>query len=117
MGQVFVAENLTIGSRVAIKVLKPELLADASLRQRFQQEAEAIAAIDHPNVVRLLDLVVGDPTFLVMEYLLGPTLSGVLKEETRTAAVRLIADASAGGSTRPIRRASSTATSSRRTSF
>src|SRR5215475_2597519 len=71
MGQVFVAENLAIGKRVAIKVLKPELLADATFRQRFQQEAEAMAAIDHRNVARFLDLVVGNPTFLVMEYVKG----------------------------------------------
>src|SRR5215471_18865043 len=42
MGQVFVAENLAIGQRVAIKVLKAELLADPVFRQRFQHEAEAI---------------------------------------------------------------------------
>ncbi|MCU1282381.1 MAG: serine/threonine protein kinase [bacterium] len=83
MGEVFVAENLSIGKRVAIKVLKAELLADAAFRQRFQHEAEAIAAVDHPNVVRFFDLVVGDPTFLVMEHLSGPTLAAVLKEQTR----------------------------------
>ena len=71
MGQVFVAENLSIGNRVAIKVLKAEFLADAAFRQRFQHEAEAIAAVEHQNVGRLYDLVVGDPTFLVMEYLKG----------------------------------------------
>jgi serine/threonine-protein kinase len=83
MGQVFVAENLAIGRRVAVKVLKPELLADATFRQRFQQEAEAIAAIEHRNVARFLDLVVGDPTFLVMEYVRGPTLARKLREVKR----------------------------------
>src|SRR5438874_3326315 len=68
MGQVFVAENLSIGRRVAIKVLKADLLADATFRRRFQQEAEAIAAIEHKNVARFFDIVVGDPTFLVMEF-------------------------------------------------
>ena len=56
MGEVFVAENLAIGMRVAVKVLKPELLADAEFRQRFQQEAQAMAAIEHRNVARFLDL-------------------------------------------------------------
>src|SRR5205807_7097975 len=83
MGQVFVAENLAIGKRVAIKVLKPELLADATFRQRFQHEAEAMAAIDHRNVARFLDLVVGDPTFLVMEYVKGQTLSQRIKDDKR----------------------------------
>jgi tRNA A-37 threonylcarbamoyl transferase component Bud32 len=83
MGQVFVAENLAIGRRVAVKVLKTELLADPSFRQRFQHEAEAIAAIEHRNVARFLDLVVGDPTFLVMEYVRGPTLDDLLEKEKR----------------------------------
>jgi tRNA A-37 threonylcarbamoyl transferase component Bud32 len=83
MGQVFVAENLAIGKRVALKVLKPELLMDAVFRQRFQHEAEAMAAIEHRNVARFLDLVVGDPTFLVMEYVKGPTLAARIREDKR----------------------------------
>jgi predicted Ser/Thr protein kinase len=78
MGQVFIGEIQSIGRRVAIKVLKPELLLDVQFRRRFQQEAEAVAAIEHRNVARFFDLVVGDPTFLVMEYVPGPTLAAVL---------------------------------------
>lgn len=81
MGHVFVAETLAFGRRVAVKILRPELLASASFRQRFQQEAEAVAKIDHPNVARFLDLVVGNPTFLVMEYVRGPTLDELLAKE------------------------------------
>jgi tRNA A-37 threonylcarbamoyl transferase component Bud32 len=83
MGQVFIAENLAIGRRVAVKVLKPALLADLTFRQRFQHEAEAIASIEHRNVARFLDMVVGDPTFLVMEYVKGPTLAERLRDEGR----------------------------------
>jgi hypothetical protein len=75
MGKVYLAENLAIGLKVAIKLLKPELLANPDFRLRFKHEAEAVAAIQHPNVSRFLDLVVGDPTFLVMEYVPGPTLA------------------------------------------
>ena len=89
MGQVFIGEILSIGRRVAIKVLKPELLVDAQFRRRFQQEAEAVAAIEHRNVARFFDLVVGDPTFLVMEYVPGPTLAAVL-EKGRLPPVRAI---------------------------
>jgi serine/threonine protein kinase len=81
MGHVFVAENQAIGSRVAIKVLKPELLASPEFRQRFQYEAQAVGSIEHPNVARFLDVVVGDPTFLVMEYVPGETLFTVLSRE------------------------------------
>jgi serine/threonine-protein kinase len=83
MGQVFVADNLAIGRRVALKVLRSELLADAQFRKRFQKEAEAIAHIEHRNVVRFFDIIVGDPTVLVMEYVPGPTLSKVLKDSGR----------------------------------
>jgi tRNA A-37 threonylcarbamoyl transferase component Bud32 len=79
MGQVFVAENIAIGMRVAVKLLKPELLANPEFRARFQNEAQAVAAIEHPNVARFFDLVVGDPTFIVMEYVRGETLAEVIK--------------------------------------
>jgi predicted Ser/Thr protein kinase len=78
MGQVFVAENQAIGIKVAVKMLNPDLLANPEFRQRFQLEAQAVGSIEHPNVARFLDLVVGDPTFLVMEYVRGETLAKVL---------------------------------------
>jgi tRNA A-37 threonylcarbamoyl transferase component Bud32 len=81
MGKVFLAENQAIGLRVAVKLLKPELLASSDFRLRFKHEAEAVAAIQHQNVARFLDLVVGDPTFLVMEYVEGPTLQQMLTAE------------------------------------
>lgn len=90
MGQVFVAENVAIRRRVAVKVLRPDLLADADFRKRFQVEAEAIAAIEHRNVARFYDLVVGDPTFMVMEYIPGQTLSSVLKAEGKLDIARAV---------------------------
>jgi serine/threonine protein kinase len=82
MGQIFLAENVAIGLRVAVKLLKPELLANPDFRLRFKHEAEAVAAIQHPNVARFLDLVVDDPTFLVMELVEGPTLADLLSRES-----------------------------------
>ena len=81
MGKVYLAENQAIGLRVAIKLLKPELLANPDFRLRFKHEAEAVAAIQHQNVARFLDLIVGDPTFLVMEFVDGPTLHQVIHQE------------------------------------
>lgn len=80
MGEVFAAENLGIGLPVAIKVLRPELLSDDAFRARFEQEAKAIASVRHPNVVRFFDLVVGSPTFLVMERVDGGTLAALLRD-------------------------------------
>jgi hypothetical protein len=91
MGQVFVAVNRAIGMKVAVKLLKPELLANPEFRKRFQHEAGAVAAIEHPNVVRFLDLVVGDPTFLVTEYVRGQTLAVELKQQGRLPIERAVA--------------------------
>jgi serine/threonine-protein kinase len=66
---------------VAIKLIRPTLLNDPEFRQRFQREAQVIASIEHPNVARFFDLVLGDPVFLVMEYVRGPTLTEILKRE------------------------------------
>jgi serine/threonine-protein kinase len=80
MGDVYEAENVSIRLRVAIKILKPTLANDPVFRERFREEAQAIAAIEHPGVIRFLDLVVGTPTFLVMEHVRGPTLADVVRE-------------------------------------
>ena len=90
MGQVFVAENMAIGLRVAVKVLKPQLMSDPVFQTRFQREARAVAAIQHSNVVRFLDLVLGDPIFLVMELVRGKTLRDHLKRDTRLPLARAI---------------------------
>jgi tRNA A-37 threonylcarbamoyl transferase component Bud32 len=91
MGDVFVAENTAIGLKVAVKLLKPEMLANPEFRRRFQQEAMAVAAIQHPNVARFLDLVIDDPIFLVMEYVRGKTLSKLLRDEGRLPLPRAVA--------------------------
>jgi len=91
MGQVLIAENMAIGAQVAVKVLRPELLANQEFRRRFQQEAEAMASVEHPNVARFLDLVIGDPTFFVMEYVRGPTLAETLRAEKRLTRDRAVA--------------------------
>jgi serine/threonine-protein kinase len=90
MGQVFVAENVAIGMRVAVKLLKPQLLENPEFRQRFQNEAQAVAAVAHPNVAHFYDLVVGDPTFIVMEYVRGETLADVLRRDGRMPIARAV---------------------------
>src|SRR5262249_21334286 len=51
MGVVYEAEQLSLGRRVALKVLAPAAVLDARQRQRFQNEAQAAAHLHHPNVV------------------------------------------------------------------
>lgn len=80
MGAVYKAENTTIGRTVAVKVLHPHLADDGITLARFQREARVAAGVDHPHVVSVLDLGVGDDgaPFLVMEYVRGKSLAEVL---------------------------------------
>ncbi|CAN5897342.1 hypothetical protein BH11MYX2_BH11MYX2_40950 [soil metagenome] len=81
-GQVWHALRASDGMRVAIKILHLELVRSVDALTRFQRELEAIARLQHPNVVRALGngtLEDGRP-FLVLEYLEGPSLRDVLQE-------------------------------------
>ncbi len=77
MGTVFEAWDEKLDRLVAVKVVKPEHFQNATVRRRFVREANAIAAIRHPNVVDLFDSGdLGDGSmFLVMERLHGRDLS------------------------------------------
>jgi serine/threonine-protein kinase len=76
VGTVYRATDLERGSRVAVKVLRPELLASAEIRQRFEREARALIALSHSNIVTVLDSgVSGGAPYLVMDLLEGETLA------------------------------------------
>ena len=84
MGTVWRARDVRNGSEVAIKVLHQHLAADADYVRRFQREARVAASIDSPNVVKVLDSGRdGDSYFLVMEYVLGHTLSQEIQARHR----------------------------------
>jgi serine/threonine protein kinase/dipeptidyl aminopeptidase/acylaminoacyl peptidase len=75
MGEVYRAKDLRLKREVAIKVLRSHVTNDPRKRQRFEREAQAIAALSHPHICALYD--VGSDNgidFLVMEYLEGDTL-------------------------------------------
>jgi serine/threonine protein kinase len=74
MGAVFLCEHRHMRRRVAVKVLPPDP-ADPNHVQRYQREAQAVAMLDHPNIVRAFDLCREDNIhFLVMEYIDGASL-------------------------------------------
>ena len=86
MGTVFKAEHVVLGRVVAVKVMARRLVKSASHVARFQQEIQAVAAIDHPNVVRAIDAEsVDDDHFLVMEYVDGANLGSIAERRGRLA--------------------------------
>ena len=75
-GSVYAARHLRLKRDVAVKRLSPELLTDPGARERFGVEAQVLAALDHPHIVRVYDYVETDEVCaLVMERLHGGTLT------------------------------------------
>lgn len=84
MATVYLATDLRLDRRVAIKIMHGHLADDGAFTSRFVQEARSAARLAHPNVVNVFDQGQdGDATYLVMEYLPGITLRDLLKEFTR----------------------------------
>jgi hypothetical protein len=80
MGEVYRARDTRLDRTVALKVLSPALAASPELEARFEREARAIAALQHPHICVLHDLGrEGTTAYLVMEYLEGETLSARLR--------------------------------------
>ncbi|MCE9566919.1 MAG: serine/threonine protein kinase [Planctomycetes bacterium] len=76
MGQVFLAEHSHMKRLVAVKVLPPRLALDKGMIERFYREARAVAALDHPNIVRAHDVACYKGThYLVLEYIEGRSLA------------------------------------------
>ena len=118
MGEVYRAKDTRLGRDVALKVMPPEAASDSERLRRFEQEARAAAALNHPNILVLHDLGTheGAP-YIVTELLEGQTLRQRLQEGPMAPAVALdSACRSPRAWRRPTARASSTGTSSPRTS-
>src|SRR5262245_47102122 len=81
MGTVFLCEHKLMRRRVAVKVLPLPKAEDKASLDRFMREARAIAAVDHPNIVRAYDLDQDDNLhFLVMEWVDGTNLQDLVKK-------------------------------------
>jgi len=85
MGRVYAAEHVTLGKRVAIKVLREEQSREQANVERFLQEAQAASMIDHPNVVDITDFgqTPQGSVFFVMEFLEGEELAVMMHREHR----------------------------------
>jgi serine/threonine protein kinase len=75
MGEVYLAEQVSLGRRVALKVLRREVGQQPGMSERFRREARLLSSVEHPAVVRVIDFGQShDSTCLVMEFAEGETL-------------------------------------------
>jgi serine/threonine protein kinase len=80
MGKVFLCEHIMLKRLVAVKVLAAERMSDRSVVDRFYREARAVAALDHPNIVRLYDVQPDDKMpLMVIEYVDGQNLKTLVE--------------------------------------
>jgi serine/threonine protein kinase len=88
MGEVYKASDTRLHRTVAIKVLPQHVSGDADVKKRFEREAHAVAALNHPHICVLHDVGRHDPStgseqaidFMVMEYMEGETLASRLEK-------------------------------------
>ncbi|MGI8687229.1 MAG: protein kinase domain-containing protein [Thermomicrobiales bacterium] len=80
MARVYLAHDRVLNREVAVKILNPALAADPLFVERFRREAQAAAALNHPNIVTIYDTGTTDDTyFIVMEYVPGPNLKEIIR--------------------------------------
>ena len=81
MGVVYKARDLRLGRSVALKMLHPARSADPERKRRFVQEAKAVSALNHPNIVTIYDIgSEAGVDFIVMEHVVGKPLSQVIPQ-------------------------------------
>ena len=102
MGEVFLAEHLTLGHQVVIKLLHPGLTRKGNLADRMRLEAQSLARLNHPNIVRVTDFdkTANGRPYVVMEYLAGAALGDWVQERggsvTQLVAIDVMRQALAG---------------------
>jgi len=84
MGEIYKANHPTLNRMLAVKLLSPHFKDDSDFNKRFAREAKMMAQLKHPNIVNIYDYGEQDGLpFIVMDYLIGETLSQILKTRTR----------------------------------
>ena len=80
MGMVYRGEHVTLGQVVAVKSLHPSLLGNQAAKDRFVREAQALARLNHPNIIGLMNFISDDEgCFIVMEFAEGEDLERKLE--------------------------------------
>lgn len=82
MGQVYLAEQTSLKRKVAVKMLRPELSANKNSLQRFEDEAKAVAKLNHPNIVQIYTINEQDGNhYMALEYVEGRNLRDYLNRK------------------------------------
>src|SRR6266478_8600806 len=82
MGEVYLAEDTRLKRQVAVKLLPAELTANGDRLRRFEQEAQAASALNHPNIITVYDIGESEAgRFIVMELVAGRTLRAIISED------------------------------------
>jgi len=80
MADVYVGRHTTLNRPMAVKILHPHMTVNPELRRRFRDEAQAVAALRHPNIVQVIDFdVIDDRPYIVMELLEGMSFAEYLR--------------------------------------
>jgi len=81
MGQVYLAHDMTLGRKVALKLLPVDFTRDIDRVRRFQQEAKAAAALNHSHIAHIYEIGEGEGHhFITMEYVEGHSLDAMMKQ-------------------------------------
>jgi serine/threonine protein kinase len=82
MGEVYLAEDTRLHRKVALKILPAKVASNQDRMRRFNQEAQAAAALNHPNIAHIYEIGEADGThFIAMEYIEGDTLRAKIHQE------------------------------------
>ena len=92
MSDVYLAQDLRLKRRVALKLLAPDLAKDERFRERFLRESELAASLDHANVIPVFEAgEVDGVLYIAMRYVEGSDLKSVLAAEGRLEPARALA--------------------------
>jgi serine/threonine protein kinase len=82
MGEVYRASDTKLGRQIALKVLPPDMARDPERLARFQREARAVAALNHPHIVKIFSVEEAEGIhFLTMELVAGQSLAHHITED------------------------------------
>lgn len=81
MGSIFRARDKILGRVVALKVIREDFMSNTEAAHRFIREAQSASALQHPGIVTIFDICVGEPMYIAMEYVDGGNLRDKLNKK------------------------------------